>query len=169
MQVINIHKRKLQESVEKVALLFDTLGTDEDQIWPVANWPAMRFRKGVQVGSKGGHGFIRYTIIALTVGERITFQFTKPDNFIGTHSFFIKAISENETEITHEIKMRTASLKASVLWLFVIRWLHDALLEEAFDNLENRFMEVKKIPKYSFWVHFLRNTFKRKPVQTKQN
>ncbi|WP_452228358.1 MULTISPECIES: hypothetical protein [unclassified Lacinutrix] len=168
MRVINIHKRKVQESVEKVALLLDTLGTDEDQIWPVVNWPAMRFKNGVEVGSKGGHGFIRYTIIALKEGESITFQFTKPDNFIGTHSLFLKAVSEKETEISHEITMRTASLKASVLWLFVIRWLHDALLKEAFDNLENRFMEGKKIPKYNFWVRFLRNTFKRKPLQTKE-
>lgn len=168
MRVTNIHKRKLQQSIDKVSLLFHTLATDKDLIWPSENWPAMRFKDGVKVGSKGGHGIIRYSIIALEKGKSITFKFSKPDDFIGNHTLYLKAVSENETEITHEIKMHTATLKASVLWLFVIRWLHDALLEEAFDKVENHFMDVKKLPKYNIWVHFLRNTFKRKPLQTKQ-
>ena len=168
MQVTNIHKRKLQQSIEKVSFLFNTLATDNDQIWPFENWPAIRFDNGVKVGSRGGHGIVRYTILSFKKGESITFKFSKPDGFIGNHTLSLKAISENETEIIHEIKMQTATLKASVLWVFVIRWLHDALIEEAFDKVENHFIEVKKIPKYNFWVQFLRNKYKRKPLQTKQ-
>lgn len=168
MKVTNIHKRKLKQSKEKVSLLFATLATKKDQVWPIENWPAIRFNDGVKVGSRGGHGIVRYTIIAFKEGESIRFKFSKPDGFIGIHTLSLKAISEKETEIIHEIKMHTATLKATVLWFFVIRWLHDALIEEAFDKVENHFIEVNKITKYNFWVVFLRNKYKNKSLQTKK-
>jgi len=49
----------------------------------------------------------------------------------------------------------------------MIRWLHDALIEEAFDKVENYFTGNKKITPYNPWVKFLREAYKRKPVQSK--
>ncbi|WP_033960546.1 hypothetical protein [Psychroserpens jangbogonensis] len=167
MRVINSHKRIIDQPEEKVSELFKTLATNEDQIWPSINWPAMRFKDGLKSGSQGGHGRIRYTIIAFEPGKHIKFEFTKPEGFNGTHELNIKAISEETTEINHLIKMNT-NLKASFLWLFMIRWLHDALIEEAFDNVENYFSEESKRTKYNFWVILLRDFYKRKSFQTKQ-
>jgi hypothetical protein len=166
MQVINIHKRTIHQPKEKVANLFKTLATSNDLVWPYENWPAIRFNDGLKVGSKGGHGRVRYTIIEFIAGEHIKFQFSKPEGFIGTHELRIDAINENKTEISHVIKANT-SFKATFLWVFVIRWLHDALIENAFDKVENYFLADKKETTYNFWVKLLREAYKRKSFQTK--
>ena len=166
MRVINTHKRTINQSKENVSQLFKTLTTSGDLIWPYENWQAIRFKDGLQVGSKGGHGLIRYTIIEFREGEYIKFQFSKPEGFIGTHELKIEEISKNMTEISHEIKANT-TFKATFFWIFVIRWLHDALIEEAFDKVENYFFADKKETEYNFWVKFLREAYKRKSFQTK--
>ncbi|WP_298894903.1 hypothetical protein [uncultured Psychroserpens sp.] len=166
MQVINIHKRKISQPKEKVSLLFKTLATSNDHIWPYRNWPAMRFKDGLKIGSNGGHGRIRYTIIEFEDGNFIKFKFRKPDGFYGTHELSINAVSENTSEIIHKIDMKT-SLKASVLWVFMIRWLHDALIEDAFDNVENYFSEEKKTTPYNVWVKVLRTYYKSTSFKTK--
>lgn len=166
MQVINVHKRIIHQSKEKVSQIFKTLATDDDLIWPYENWPAIRFKEGLKVGSKGGHGRIRYTIIEFREHELIKFQFSKPEGFNGTHKLKICIISEILTEISHEIIMNT-SFKATLLWVFVIRWLHDALIEDAFDKVENYFTTNKKVTNYNFWVKRLREAYKRQSYQTK--
>lgn len=166
MQVTNIHTRKINQPKEKVSQLFRTLTTKDDLVWPYENWPAIKFKDGLQVGSKGGHGRIRYTIIEFEAGEYIKFQFSKPDGFIGTHELKIETLNKSETEISHVIKVNT-SFKATFLWVFVIRWLHDALIEDAFDKVENYYSEEKKAATYNFWVKLLREVYKRKSFQTK--
>ena len=166
MNVVNIHKRIIDQPIEKVAALFKTLATANDLVWPHENWPAMKFKEGLSVGSQGGHGRIRYTIIALEAGEFIRFKFTKPNGFNGTHTLKMSAINSNKSEISHEIRMQTA-FKATVLWVFIIRWLHDALIEDAFDKVENHFLTEKKRTKYSAWVNYLRGVYKRKVLKTK--
>lgn len=166
MRVINIHKRIIDQPKENVSQLFETLATSQDQIWPYENWPAMRFKDGFKLGSKGGHGRIRYTIIEFQDQNHITFEFTKPDGFIGTHELRVNSISDFSTEIVHIIDMKT-TLKASLLWVFVIRWLHDALIEDAFDKVANHFSEEKNNTDYSLWVKALRGFYKRNTHKTK--
>lgn len=167
MRVVNRHTRIINEPIEKVSQLFETLATSKDQIWPSQNWPAMRFRDGLKIGSRGGHGRIRYTITDFKPGEHIKFEFTKPEGFNGTHELNIKAISNDASEINHIIKMNT-TFKASLFWVFVIRWLHDALIEDAFDNVENYYSEEKTKSTYNLWVIILREVYKRKSFQIKQ-
>ena len=166
MRVINIHKRIINQSEKEVSQLFKTLATSNDLVWPYENWPAIRFRDGLQVGSKGGHGRIRYTIIELTSGNHIKFQFSKPEGFVGTHQLRIVAVNDNKTEISHHIEAKT-SLKATFFWVFVIRWLHDALIEDAFDKVENYYLATKKVTRYNVWVKLLREVYKRKSFQIK--
>jgi hypothetical protein len=163
MKVINIHKRKLPVSKQKVSTLLNTLASDNDLIWPHENWPAMRFKQGFKLGSKGGHGLIRYQIIELRHGESIKFQFLKPDGFYGFHELKINEIDSKSTEIVHEIRM-TTTLKESLFWIFIIRWLHDALIVEAFDKVENYVLNENKKSEYSVWVKLLRLAYKRKSV-----
>ena len=166
MQVINIHKRTINQPKEKLSQLFKTLATSEDLIWPYENWPAIRFKNGLRVGSKGGHGRVRYTIIEFKEGDSIKFQFSKPEGFNGIHEFTVKAITDQSTEIRHVINAKL-TFKATILWVFVIRWLHDALLEDAFDKVENYFTPNKKVTTYNFWVKLLREAYKRQSDQTK--
>jgi len=167
MKVTNIHSRKLKQSKVQIEALFKTLATKEDKIWPYENWPAICFKDKLKVGTKGGHGRVRYTIIDYKEDQSIRFQFSKPEGFIGTHEFYFKKIEKDITEITHEINMNTSTFKATFLWITVIRWLHDALIEDAFDKVENYFSEEKKHTNYTLWVKLLRNAYKKKSFQTK--
>ncbi|WP_299228779.1 hypothetical protein [uncultured Psychroserpens sp.] len=168
MRVINIHKRTIHQSEVKVSGLFKTLATSEDDIWPKDKWPAIRFKNGLRVGNSGGHGRIRYTVIEFVPGKHIKFEFNKPDNFTGTHELKIYSLDVQCTEIVHKIEMDTTSIKATLLWCLIIRWLHDALIEDAFDNVENYFFSHKKDLKYSLWVILLRQIYKRKSFKIKQ-
>ena len=167
MRVVNRHKRIINQPKETVSQLFKTLATAKDQIWPSQNWPKMYFTEGLKVGSQGGHGQIRYTIIDFKPGEHIKFEFTKPEGFKGTHELNIKALSNDASEINHMINMNT-TFKSSLLWVFIIRWLHDALIEDAFDNIENHFSEEKIKSSYNLRVIILREVYKRKSFQIKK-
>ena len=160
MKVLNIHKRIINQPKTNITKLLETLATENDKIWPNEKWPAMRFKEGVKIGSKGGHGPIRYSIEKYS-NDLIQFRFSKPYGFNGIHKFEISALSEEETEIKHTIEMHTVG-KATFLWLFVIRSLHNALIEDAFDKLENNFLEKQKSTKWNFWVKFLRKQMAKK-------
>ncbi|MDO5981315.1 hypothetical protein [Flavivirga spongiicola] len=154
MKVLNIHKRIINQSKQEVYKLLDSLSTKDDKIWPYEKWPAIRFKSGLKMGSKGGHGPIRYTVVSANYTDGIVFKFINK-GFNGTHEFKINELNNSKVEIIHIIKMKTSGV-VTYYWLFIIRWLHDALIEDAFDKLENQFSAEKKEITYNFWVKFLR-------------
>ena len=155
MKVVNIHHRVIQQPKEKIAQLLSTLATKEDKIWPYEKWPAIRFKKGLQLGASGGHGPIKYTVTQHIPGEYIHFTFDKPTGFNGYHALKIKPIDENSTEIRHILKMNTTGIDI-LTWALTIRWLHDALIEDAFDKIENYFSKVEKVSSWGLWVKLWR-------------
>ncbi len=155
MKVINIHKRIIYQAKDNIWQLFEKLATREDQIWPYKKWPAIRLNNELKVGSKGGHGPIRYTVLKKSFEEGVVFKFTGPKGFDGTHEFRIDELSKMKVEVSHTIKMNTSGWD-TYYWLFVIRWIHDALIEDAFDNLENQFLAEKKATTYNAWVKCIR-------------
>ena len=108
MKVLNIHKRVINQPKEKIAELLDTLASENDRMLATDKWPRMKLDKGLQVGSKGGHGPIRYTVQAYNQGELIEFKFSKPEGFNGIHKFEITALDAQRTEIKHTIDMNTS-------------------------------------------------------------
>ena len=155
MTVINKHKRTISQPIQKIALLFKTLATDDDQMLATDKWPRMKLDNGLQVGSKGGHGPIRYHVIDYREGKSITFQFERPLGFDGYHKFELTSVEADVTELTHTIDMTTTGF-GTIKWLFAIRWLHDAFIEDAFDKVENHFTIAKKKSEWSWWVKTLR-------------
>ena len=155
MVVLNIHCRTLNAPLPKVADIVATIASKNDQIWPTEQWPPMRFKEGVKVGAKGGHGPIRYTIEIFDPHALIQFRFNKPRGFNGIHKLALKEIQGGRTEIVHTISMTTDE-KATTLWLLAIRPLHDALIEDAFDKLENQLSDESKTSPWSWWVKLLR-------------
>lgn len=155
MKVLNIHKRSINQPKKIIVDHLKTLATEQDCIWPKENWPALRFKDGLKMGAEGGHGPIRYFVEAYNPDEIIQFRFTKPTGFNGIHKFEIKELTENKTEISHTIEMDTTG-KGTLSWVFGIRSLHNALIEDAFDKFENMFTENKKSTEWNFWVKFLR-------------
>ncbi len=155
MKVLNIHKRILNRPKNEVVEILKTLSTDNDKIWPKDQWPPMRFKGGLKIGAKGGHGPIRYAVEKYNPNEIIQFRFSRPNGFNGIHKFEINAVADAKTEIKHTIDMRTVG-KGTLAWVFGIHSLHNALIEDGFDTLENNFLEKKKSTTWNFWVRFLR-------------
>lgn len=136
MRVTNIHTRTIRASRADIWKLMETLSTDNDKVVATHKWPKVVLDKGLTLGSRGGHGPIGYTIQDFKPPELIQFNFTKPLGFHGFHKFEIREIEDNKTEIKHTLEMN-ASVKAYILWIVGIRWLHDAFMEDAFDKVES--------------------------------
>jgi hypothetical protein len=156
LKILNTHSRIISQPKAELEVLLETLSTEKDKIWPSDNWPKMKFNQGIKVGTKGGHGPIRYTVEKYNPTEIIQFRFTKPEGFHGIHVFEITAFSERETEIKHTIAMNAKGM-GLLKWVFAIRSLHNALIEDAFDKMENNFPGNKKFTKWNIWVKLLRN------------
>jgi len=159
MNVLNIHKRTINQPKAIISKLLETLSTESDKLWPTDQWPPMKLHKGLTIGSKGGHGPIRYTVNLYNPGELIQFEFRKPNGFNGVHRFEITELENDKTEIKHTIEMNTTGI-GTLTWTIAVRWLHDALMEDAFDKVENQFVTEKKKPKWNIWVRVLRKISK---------
>jgi hypothetical protein len=161
LKVLNIHKRTINQPKDKVTELLKTLSTENDRIWPKEKWPEMKFKEGIQIGAKGGHGPIRYTTEKYNPNEIIQFRFSKPNGFNGIHKFEIKELDKEKTEIKHTIDMNTEG-KGTLIWTFAICSLHNALIEDGFDKLENNFSDNRKSTEWNIWVKFLRKQISKK-------
>lgn len=159
MKVTNIHYRIYNVSIKKITELFNTLSSKRDMIWPVEKWPKMIFKDGIKVGASGGHGPIRYVVEEYNSKELIQFRFTKPYGFVGTHRFEIKELPNNQTKVTHVIEMNTQGI-GSLIWLFAIRSLHNALIEDCLDKIGNNFNKTKVSTKWNWYVKLIRKTLK---------
>ena len=155
MKVINIHKRILDQPIQKVAERLATLSKENDVIWPTEKWPKMQFKNGIGLGAKGGHGPIRYSVEKYNPLEIIQFRFLKPNGFNGIHKFELRELADKKTEIKHTIDMN-AKGKGILIWLFAIHSLHNALIEDGSDKLENSFSPINKKTQWSLWVKMVR-------------
>ncbi|MGI9552767.1 MAG: hypothetical protein ACR2MT_16300 [Aurantibacter sp.] len=155
MRVLNVHFRVLNQSKEQIEQLFSTLATKEDKIWPFEKWPAIRFKTGLRVGAEGGHGPIRYKVINYYPKGMVEFVFQKPKGFNGTHKLEIVNGSDQSPALKHTIEMNTTGM-GSLTWLLAVQWLHDALIEDAFDKVENLSLTEKKRTEWNLWVKILR-------------
>lgn len=122
----------------------------------------MRLKEGLKAGSKGGHGPIRYTVEDYDPGNFVQFIFSRPSGFHGYHRLEINALETGSTQLRHVIDMETKGT-AGFSWAFGIRWLHDALIEDAFDKIEYQFSGVNKVTPWNFWVRILRKILAAKP------
>ncbi len=154
MKVLNQHKRIISYPLSEVGPILSTLATDNDLLIANDKWPRMKLDKGLQVGSEGGHGPIKYFVTDYQAQKSITFQFDMK-GFNGFHKFQLTVSDKDKTELLHIIDMSTTGI-ATVKWALVIRWLHDAYIEDAFDKVENYFLGSQKVSKWSLWVRILR-------------
>lgn len=161
MKITNIHKRIINQPKESISIILDSLSSNNDRLWPKEKWPPMIFRKGLKEGAIGGHRPIKYSIKKYIPGSLIEFNFMKPDGFKGIHKFEITEIEKDKIELKHTINMNV-SAKGIFTWYFTIKWLHDALLEDCLDKVENNFLTEKIKTDWNFWVRFLRSIFRRK-------
>ncbi|WP_198671810.1 hypothetical protein [Desertihabitans aurantiacus] len=135
MTVVNEHSRLLAAPIERCGHLLEDLAGEQDRLWPSRSWPAMRLSPGMAVGAVGGHGPVRYTVAEMAPGRHVRFRFTGPTGFDGGHEFLLEACGPGRTRIRHVLTLRPRG-RARLTWPLVYRPLHDALLEDAFDQAE---------------------------------
>ncbi|SMD13091.1 hypothetical protein [Lentzea albidocapillata] len=126
------------------------------ELWPPA-WGKQEFDRPLGVGADGGHGPIRYHCTEFVPGESITFAFSDGD---GTHT-----LSASGTVLRHEL-IGDFSLGKRLRWALIIRWMHDACLEDLFDACERAAGRVPAAPaRWSPWVRLVRRSLGVSPHQ----
>ena len=161
MKITNIHKRdyNLPSSILSEALA--SLSSEKDLLWPKEEWTPMILNNGLKKNSNGGHGPIEYFVQQYEYGKTVEFCFTKPEEFVGIHKFEIIEFSPEKTGLKHTIEMKV-NLKGLLTWYIVVKWLHDALLEDCLDKVYNQHNDQKIKTPQNYWVKTLRKILKPK-------
>ena len=165
MKILNTHERRLDASVQKLGSFIDDLAGDNDRLWPKDRWPPMRFDGPLAVGARGGHGPIRYQVADYVPSKRIVFSFDPSKGltrgFQGDHYFELEE-RDGQALLRHVIKA-DCSPAAWIRWVLVVRPLHDALLEDALDQVAEAVGNPADPPaKWSRWVRLLRSVARRR-------
>lgn len=152
----NVHQRELPVPAHVVGPYLDRLGGADDVLWPAPAWPAMRLDQPLRVGSAGGHAEIRYTVSDHDPGHRVALTFDPGVGLVGTHALAVHPLGPEGCVLRHEMSGRlTGSMR--LLWPLVVRWLHDAVLEDLLDNAERATTGTVRTPyRWSRWVRLLR-------------
>ncbi|NPV91461.1 MAG: SRPBCC family protein [Firmicutes bacterium] len=162
--VVNIHSREYRAALDEVGALIDGLSSQGDRLWPYERWGPMFFDRPLEVGAVGGHGggTIGYVIEKYEPGRYIRFRFTNPAGFIGTHCFDVEETSPEMVRLRHTIRMELMG-ESKKSWPLAIRWLHDALIEDAFDKAAATLQGQPVVYReQSWWVKFLLKQVRRK-------
>lgn len=163
MKIKNKHTRILEKPISEVAVLLNSLSSNNDQLWPHENWAPIKFDRDLSEGATGGHGPIKYVVTEFKSGKKINFRFIEPSSFQGNHWFELKEKEESKTEISHTISMNVVG-SAIIPWLMIIRPMHDALIEDSFDKAQLNLGLTFQRKKWSPWVRLLKKIIKRKPA-----
>jgi hypothetical protein len=132
----NVHERTLAAAPEAVGQLVDSLSSRGDRLWPNRRWPPMRLDRGLTVGSDGGHGPVRYAVARYEPGRLVAFAFTPKFPIVGEHRCeVLPGPTAGTTVLRHTLEGHPRSW-LRLGWPLCFRWLHDALIEDAFDRAE---------------------------------
>lgn len=132
MLIVNIHERSLACSIHEAAFLIDDFATINASLWPGHLWPREPFDGPLQIGAKGEHGGTQYLVDSYEPGRSVKFKFIAPKNYLGYHQFELLDSGETTTLIRHTVELNVPLL-SFLKWRCFIQWVHDALIEDAFD------------------------------------
>jgi hypothetical protein len=159
----NVQQRVVDADATKVGELLDRLASPTDPLWPAPPWMPMRLDRGLELGSSGGHGPIRYSVSAYEPGRRVRLEFAPDLGIDGYHELRIESAGPGRCVLVHDLVGRTHGAML-LLWPTVIRWLHEAVLRDLFDNAELAATGRLSTPsRHSRWVRLLRRFFAPKP------
>jgi hypothetical protein len=138
MRIYNRHDRTINTTEDIAAAILNSLSGPDDGLWPREGWPPMQFDGPLGKGARGGHGPIRYRVEEFIPGKKAVFRFESAGlaaGLDGVHYFEISP-ADGHVMISHVIEAR-CGLPMWAKWRLVIEPLHDALIEDAFDKVEN--------------------------------
>ncbi|MEV5594577.1 DUF2867 domain-containing protein [Streptomyces sp. NPDC052496] len=158
--VRDVHARTVQAPAATVGALLDRLAGDDDPLFPVPVWPAMRFDRPLGVGATGGHGFVRYRVTAYEPGRRLRFGF--PGG--GHHAIEVAPLDAGSCRVTHVLEHRLTGARQAA-WPLAVRWLHATVVEEILDNVERAATGTVRTPaRRSRWVRLLNRVLWDRPT-----
>jgi hypothetical protein len=165
--VRNVHERLVPAPIEAVGPLLDRIGGPDDVLWPSPAWSPMALDGPVAVGAAGGHGPIRYRVVGYEPGREVAFAFTPGQGLDGGHTVTAEPAGPDHTLLRHVAEGRLSG-PMLLAWPLAVRWAHDAVLEELFDNAERAVgHEPARPARRSAWVRLLRalGTPRARPVE----
>lgn len=153
--VLNVHERTLPAPPEAVGALIDSLGGENDRLWP-PDWPPVRFERPLAVGVSGGHGPVRYVVSHYVPGQWVRFRFTGPRGFGGFHEFSVEHLGQDRTVLRNILVVRPRGVRW-LGWALFFRPLHDAAFQHSLDCAERALTgRVARPVKRSRYVRLLR-------------
>ena len=168
MKIWNAHERRLDAPPERVGAILDTLSSKNDRLWPGDRWPPMRFNAPLRLGARGGHGPIRYAVSAYVPGRIAEFQFDGTGltaKWDGRHLF--EVIPRRSHVILRHTVDAACDPRTWLTWFFVIRPMHDACLEDAFDRAESGLgIGPKRPARWGLWVRLMRRMAAKKATRS---
>lgn len=136
MRLRTVHARELPAAAADAGTLLDSLGGPDDRLWPNDTWPAsaLRLEQPLRVGSRGGHGAIRYHVGVYEPGRRVVFVFDPTSGLSGTHETRIDDIAPHRCRLVQTTECSVASKLLPIYPL--LRRQHDALLRDVLDRAQ---------------------------------
>ena len=154
MRIRNVHFRDYAAAPARLGALIDAVLDPARTIWPSPPWPALKLDRGLEVGSRGGHGPIGYEVVSYEPGRRVRFSFDPKLGFDGWHELAVEG-----ARLVHTLAFEARGF-ALLKWLVVIRPLHDALLEDLLDRAAVALGETPRRARWSWRVKLNREILK---------
>ena len=131
----NVHERVINAPLEPLGVLLDGLGQKGDRLWPSRSWPPMVLDRPLALGADGGHDGIYYYVSEYEPGRRVRFTFHPRTLLIRGHELGLGALDDERSRIRHVLIGRTSGAMR-VMFPAAVEPLHDAVIEDLFDNAE---------------------------------
>ena len=131
----NVHDRVINAPLEPLGGLLDGLGQKGDRLWPSRSWPPMVLDRPLALGADGGHDGIYDYVSEYEPGRRVRVTFHPRTGIIGAHELGLDALDDERSRIRHVLIGRTSGAMR-VMFPAAVEPLHDAVIEDLFDNAE---------------------------------
>lgn len=134
-RVVNVHERHLAAGADEVGALLDTWGSPGDRLWRSALAEPTAFQRGLEIGSRGGHGPVRYRVVGHVPGRSVRVELEPGVGLRGHHGFEVRPLQDGRCLLRHEL-VATPYGTARLAWPLLIRPIHDGVVEDVFDHVE---------------------------------
>ncbi|MFB9965129.1 DUF2867 domain-containing protein [Sinosporangium siamense] len=115
--------------------MLETLATENDAIWHSNLVQPITLDRGLSVGSRGGHGQVRYHVIEHIPGKLVRFAFNPRIGLAGEHLFEVVTHDDSSAALRHTIRARLTP-RGRLTWPTLIKHIHDNAVEDMLDHVE---------------------------------
>lgn len=156
----NVHTRAMRGDIDRAESLLSSLAGPEDELWPTWRWPALLLDRGLEVGSRGGHGSVRYRVVEAEP-RTVRFAFAPRSLLRGEHELSVRITGRGYTpplpahgdgtragwtNLTWQHRLDVAANLPDTIFRLVLQ-LHDVLIEDLLDQAERLLTGVDRKPR----------------------